>query len=120
MNYLQIEIGGKLRGLKFNQGAVDIYLTKLNYTEVGASTIYAAFYAGLMGNVIAKGEQSDFTYEEVTEWVDDIYENGKEEIIKQVDSVFTETNAYKKRLEELTAKVKELQGEVEDVKKNEE
>jgi len=108
MNYAQIHIGGRDRGLKFNQGAVDVYFQKLNYSELGASAIYATFYAGLIGNCIVKGEQADFDFEQVCEWVDELYEQGKKEEIERVCAVFADANSYKQRLAEITDRIRTM------------
>lgn len=109
-NYIQVKnFGGADRGLKFNNGAMDVYFQRINYVEVGASAIYAAFYAGLIGNDIAKGVQSDYTPEQVSEWVDELYEQNREQEIEAVCNMLAETNVYKKRLEDLKEKIRALQ-----------
>lgn len=107
MNYLQIEIGGKHRGLKFNQLAFQLFCQKAKF-ELAAETsqVYAMFYGGLVGNCVAKGEEEDFTYEQVCDWVDELYltDDGRE-IIKQVDKALTETQVFKKTFSELIEKL---------------
>lgn len=116
-NYIQILIGGQQRGLKFNNAAVDCYWQKVNFNEAETSSIYATFYAGLIGNDIAKGVQhSEFKYEEVTDWVDELSLQDHNPI-KQVCDLFAETAFYKKRLENIQEKVRSL-SEVEDPEAN--
>ena len=106
-------VGGKDRTFRCNQGAMDVYFQRINYNEVGASAIYATFYSGLIGDAIYRGEQVDFTYGDVVDWVEEIYADGRQEDIKKVCDVFAEANAYKTRLAELVSKIKD----VEEVKK---
>lgn len=100
-NYVQIEIGGELRGLKFNQGAnVEIQL-KIGKSKNAMFGCYAVVYGGLIGNCFVKGIEPDFTFEDVCGWVDEI----------QDESIFTSiTDAYKASLPvvEETAKKKKL------------
>lgn len=83
MSYIQIEIGGKLRGLKFNQGAhVEIFnkIGQANNNVVFAG--YAVVWAGLKANSYVKGEEIDFTFEQVCDWVDAMKE---EDLMKMTD-----------------------------------
>jgi hypothetical protein len=98
-NYIQIEIGGKLRGLKFNQLALEVYNKNIDFERPMASAIYATFYAGLLGNCYVKREEPDFTFEQVTDWVDEIFSEKKDEIEK-VCKVWEDTNVYKDWLKE--------------------
>ena len=47
MSYIQINIGGKLRGLKFNQYAVIVMAQKSDLENYEATAGYAMVYAGL-------------------------------------------------------------------------
>src|ERR1035437_7086853 len=101
MSYIQIELGGKSRGLKFNNRAIDAYWGKINFKEVEGSSVYAAIYAGLIGNDIAKGIQnSDYDYELVTEWVDEL-ENNNPDSLGEALKMFTESQSYKSKLEKI-------------------
>ena len=91
MSYLQIELGGKLRGLKFNQLAIEIIST-YNDLESNTSFLYAMIYGGLRGNTYVKREEADYTFEEVCDWVDAM--ENKEEIVAKVTSTLTETNIW--------------------------
>ena len=117
MSYIEVQLGGEKRGLKFNNGAVDAYWQKVNFNEMAASSVYATIYAGLVGNDLAKGvQESAFTYEAVTEWVDELYNNDEAALVEACE-LFGETTSYKKRLEKIQEKVRLMQGEV-DEKKN--
>jgi hypothetical protein len=91
MSYLQIELGGKLRGLKFNQLAIEIIST-YNDLESNTSFLYAMIYGGLRGNTYVKREEADYTFEEVCDWVDAM--ENKEEIVAKVTATLTETNIW--------------------------
>ena len=117
MNYKQIEIGRKLRGLKFNMAAIDVYFQKINFVELNASTIYATFYAGLVGNCIIKNEEIDFSFETVCDWVDDLFNEGKRTLIEEVCAMMAETDSYKTRLNIIKEKVDDLNEETKKKKK---
>lgn len=94
MSYIKVELGGKEYGLKFNQLALEIIRSKSN-PQSDIQNVYALFYGGLRGNSFVKEEEPDYTFENVCDWVDDLYlkpEAG--EIIKKVSDVFTSTQMY--------------------------
>lgn len=106
MSYIQIELGGKPRGLKFNQLSLEVYTKNINFEAVQTSSIYATFYAGLIGNTYAKREEADFTFEDVCTWVDDLYEKGRTEEIKKVCDMWGETHVYREWLKQFQDKVR--------------
>ena len=81
MNYIQINIGGRLRGWKINQMTMELW-SKLTYGSAEASTSnYAAVYAGLVANCYVKreeftktvdGKEVAATFEDVCDWVEQI------------------------------------------------
>lgn len=91
MSYLQIDLGGKIRGLKFNQLAIEIIST-YNDLESNTSFLYAMIYGGLRGNTYVKREEANYTFEEVCDWVDAM--ENKEEIVAKVTATLTETNIW--------------------------
>jgi len=91
MSYLQIDLGGKMRGLKFNQLAIEIIST-YNDLESNTSFLYAMIYGGLRGNTYVKREEADYTFEEVCDWIDAM--ENKEEIVAKVTATLTETNIW--------------------------
>lgn len=94
MSYIQVEIGGKLRGLKFNQGAIMWMQDKVDPTNFEATTGYAIVWGGLRANCYVKGEEPDFTFEQVCDWVDAL----PLETNKLITECFQESEAWRKRL----------------------
>jgi hypothetical protein len=92
MSYLQLELGGKLRGLKFNQLAIEIISTH-NDNSTNSGFMYAMIYGGLMGNSYVKREEPDYTFEEVCDWVDTM--ENKAEAMSKVTDVLTSTQVWK-------------------------
>jgi hypothetical protein len=95
MSYIQIEIGGKLRGLKFNQYAVVTMAQYADLENYEATAAYAMIYAGLKACLYVKREESDFTFEQCCDWVDQL---GTDQILK-IYEVFAETQVYKNLIE---------------------
>ena len=92
MSYLQIEIGGKQRGLKFNQLAIEI-MSQYNDTGTNTGFLYAMIYGGLRGNTYVKREEPDYTFEQVCDWVDELKD--KENVIVEVTNKLQETQIWK-------------------------
>lgn len=95
MSYIEINLGSKNRGLKFNQYAVVTMAQYLDFENVPATYGYALVYAGLKGNCYVKREEPDFNFENVCEWVDEMsYED-----ITKVRDCFEETQLFKQMIE---------------------
>jgi len=92
MSYIQIEIGGKLRGLKFNQLAIVILSQKADPERYSETANYAMVFAGLTANCYVKQDPADFTFEEVCDWVDLL----SQETIDAIDKALGEAQAYRK------------------------
>jgi len=92
MSYLQINIGGKERGLKFNQLAIET-IAKYNDAETISGLLYAMIYGGLKANAYVKREEPDFTFEQVCDWVDEL--ENKEEISDNISRCVMETQSWK-------------------------
>ena len=106
MSYIKIELGGKERGLKFNQLALEIIRSKSNPLS-DIQNVYALFYGGLRGNSFVKEEEPDYTFEQVCDWVDEIYiKPDAAEIINKVSGVFTSTQMYQNLIAEENGKAK--------------
>lgn len=92
MSYTSIELGGKTRGLKFNQLAIEL-LNQYNDVQSTSAFVYAMIYAGLRGNTYVKREEPDYTFEDVCDWVDAIKDKAK--VIEDVTKAMTETQLWK-------------------------
>jgi hypothetical protein len=76
--YIQLELGGKKRGIKFGNYALMEY-SKLNGTGVAEfdetnpiKLCADLVYCGLKNNCFIKKEIEDFTQDDVLTWVDDM------------------------------------------------
>lgn len=107
MSYIKVLLAGKERALKFNQLSIEVFTANINYEATETSSIYSIFFAGLTGNCFAKREEVDFTFEQVCDWVDDLFDKDQAKI-KEVCNLFTETNAYKNWFENFSEKVRSL------------
>ena len=90
MSYTQIEIGGKLRGLKFNKMAQLILQDKVMAGNL-MSGVYALVYAGLVSNDYVKGVEPDYTFENVCDWTDNL----SEDAMLKIQDAYQLTEAYK-------------------------
>ena len=93
---MDIKIGGKIRGVKFNQLSLE-ELIKNNLSGMeGVGATYAIVHAGLVGSSFVRREEIDYTFENVADWIDEISmsEEGIK-IISEVISAFVESTAYK-------------------------
>lgn len=104
MSYIQIELKGKKRGLKFNQLAIEIFSKHLDDTS-NASMIYACIYAGLRGNSYVKREDVDYTFEDVCDWVDE----ASEEALTAASDCMASTDAWKKALSKIEDSIRLMQ-----------
>jgi hypothetical protein len=91
MSYVQVEMGGKLRGLKFNKMAQLILESKVQPGNI-ISGVYALVYAGLKANCYAKDEVADFSFEDACDWADLL----SDEDSLKIQLAFQETESYKK------------------------
>lgn len=107
MSYIQINIGGKLRGLKFNQMAVEVFTQHLSDVGFDTSTVYAMVYAGLSANCYQKQEVQGFTFSDVIDWVDAIVDSGDTSGIEDVKVVFQEIQSYKTWAANFQEKIRE-------------
>lgn len=119
MNFIEIELGGKLRGLKFNNYAIEQFQRKMFKNESAltegsnAATVYGIFFAGLTANCFTNDVEVDFTYKEVEDWVDEATDDD----VKKVCDLFAETNVYKKWLDKVKEAVKSETDKKKAVKK---
>lgn len=100
--YIQIELGGQQRALKFNMHAIEMIGRNEVTTEHGNLTCF--IYAGLCGNSFAKSAGSkplcDESFEEVSEWAEDIIIEKKEDVKAEVLKAFAESKPMKRLAEQ--------------------
>lgn len=100
-NYMSLEIGGKVRGLKFNVGLLKclegiIGGDPLQYKTEGSSFseilpfAINITHAALLSNCLSKKEAPDFTAEDVEQWVNDLSGYDLTEIINQYNGIFSQ------------------------------
>jgi polyhydroxyalkanoate synthesis regulator phasin len=111
--YIEAELGGRKRGLKFNLASVEVFEKKIKAVTFEAANtvgIYATFWCGLVGQAIRKNEDMDFTYEDVQDWVDELYDKGDEgkEVIRLVCNKWEETHQYKDWLAEFQERIRTI------------
>ncbi len=97
MSYIQIEIGGKERGLKFNQLAIEI-IASYNDGATTSSFMYAMYYGGLRGNSYVKREETDYTFEQVCDWVDEL--KNKSEVNEKVVNMMQSTALWQELIKD--------------------
>jgi cytochrome c1 len=114
--YINVNIGGKERGLKFNQMSLEVFTKNLDENAIKSTSIYATFYAGLVGNCYAKREEPDFTFEQVVDWVDELYETDQSTITKVCDA-WEETNVFRTWLAEFQDRINTILGKEKKSKK---
>ena len=97
MSYIQLEIEGVKRGLKFNQMALIVFsqMTDTTSKETSLATAgYALFYAGLKANCYVKMEEADFTFEQACDWFDTL----KDEQVAAITAAYQETQKFSEAL----------------------
>lgn len=92
-NYIQVEIGGKLRGLKFSQATNAEIIDRVE--KIGGTTneVLAGcivIFCGLYINCIIKGVEVDFTFEDVCDWA----EGMRVEDINKITECYNSTIAF--------------------------
>ena len=116
-NYIQIEIGGKLRGWKVNQLTLEIWSNKTSAEFSNSSSNYAAVYAGLVSNCYVKSEEPDFTFEDVCDWVEEMNNNNDLTVLELIKKTFEESQAYIATLDRLNARLIKMKPVVDEDKK---
>lgn len=116
MNYTTIEILGKQRGIKFNIYAIEVLRSKFKEGS-DASILYAAVWGGLLGNMYVKGEEPDFTFEQLVDAIDDIV-SVNPDALANVINCLNESKAWQetvKRGQEELDKKKQTENTVETI-----
>lgn len=115
-------IGGRERPFKFSQYALEIFSRYIDFDALNSSAIYACVYAGLMGACFSNDrEEPDFTFADVVEWIDKMYEDGEKETISEILKAWEQTFAYREWTKELNEtlrnQIKPVEGKLKNKKK---
>jgi hypothetical protein len=98
-NYMQMELGGTVRGLKFNIGTLKYlkeitgvdpvdYRAESNKMEDLIPFATRILHAALLSNLLSKKEDPDFTAEDVDAWVTDLTVADLTEVIHRYNEIF--------------------------------
>ena len=122
MSYIQVQIGGKLRGLKFNQLSIEVFSKHFRYEdssegvkhtedEMALTSLIACVYAGLVANCYAKREEPDFNFENVCDWVEaELIQAKNTDVVKAINDCFESSTAYIFSMNEMAARQEEITG----------
>lgn len=94
--YIELQIGGELRGLKFNQHCYINFYKEVDLTDYEGTFQYAAVWAALKANAYVKRIEFTEKYETVCDWVDLM----KLEDKKTVKETFENSEVYKNLVED--------------------
>jgi hypothetical protein len=108
---ITLQLGGKERTLKFNMRALETLSEVKLAGDIGLSSAAVIVYAGLIGWHYAKQTQPDFTFEDVSEWVEDIMLSEDRGVIADVNECFESSRAFKFIQENAKKKVAQLTGQ---------
>lgn len=86
MAYIEIDIGGQKRGLKFNQMTDVEFKVKLGKSTNDAAYTYAMVWAALISNCFVKGIEVDFSFEDVCDWCEKISDDDFYKILEAYKS----------------------------------
>lgn len=106
MSRIEINIGGKIRGWKANQLTVELFSKFVKQDGIEITSLYAAVYSGLMADLYVNRAEPDFTFADVCDWVDAIYEGKDLSIISAVNDAFEDSAAYISTMEKLQDKIR--------------
>jgi hypothetical protein len=124
--YIQAEILGKVRGLKFGTLAAENITMRLlalgsatngNYSSAMMSII---MYWGLFNNYFVKQQDMDFDFEQVSDFVDEKF--GKpdtEEYFSPIIKAYEESQRTKDYIEGLKGKIEEVKKKMESISSQE-
>jgi hypothetical protein len=113
--YLQADILGKARGLKFGTLAAENILVELSALGVATGGNYnsammaTVIYWGLYNNAFVKKETLDVTFEQICDWVDDHwYDAAQQKIMTEIVQTYETSKHSVMVLEKLEKQLEEL------------
>lgn len=118
--YIQADILGKIRGLKFGTLATEqivLELAKLNADTnfYNSAMIAIIVYWGLYNNSFIKREQMDYTFEDVVNWIEDNLD--KQETLTEIVQCFEGSKATKLLIESAEEVKKKMNDSISKPKK---
>ena len=92
--YIEIEIDGRKCGLKFNMYAIEQMPTIMGNSGT-IKTYTAIIYAGMLGNAYVKQKEPEFTFEQISDFVDAGWAENGIEFFTKIDEVFSHSIVMK-------------------------
>ena len=107
---ITLQLGGKERTLKFNMRALETLSEVKLAGDFGLSSIAVVVYAGLIGWHYVKQIKPDFTFEDVSEWVEELTLSGDTQVLSDINDCLGDSRAFKFIEEGAKKKVAQLSG----------
>lgn len=98
MNYIQKEIGGKLRGLKFNRMADAEYFKRVGNNENSIFKAHCMIWSAMVANCYVKGIEVDFTFEETSDWCEELPDAEQAKFYSDVMEVYKSVHKFEEDL----------------------
>lgn len=98
----EVSLGGQVRNLHFGRIAVEVFSKYINQEAVESTFPYAVFYGGMYEHNFRKQKEKDYTFKDVTTWVDTLKET--KEGLKEVERIckgFAKAPEYLNFLEQM-------------------
>jgi hypothetical protein len=109
---ITLNLGGKERTLKFNMRALEVLSEAKCAGDFGISSVSIVVYAGLIGWHYAKQMDPDFTFEEVSDWVEELTMSEDAKVLSGVNECFENSRAFKYVSENAKKKVARSNGQI--------
>lgn len=92
---LILQIGGKERKLKINMPALEEFALRIHYANQSQIKLnIVIIYACLVGASFATEEEQDYTFEDVAEWVDQLYLDKRQDEINTIALAWGKSQHY--------------------------
>lgn len=91
---ITLDLGGKKRTLKFNMRAVEAFGEIKAAGGAGITASTGMIYAGLIGHCYEQQVEPDFSFSDVSGWIEDMYFSGNTEALEKADKCFSESRAF--------------------------
>ena len=111
MSYILLkDFIGKDRGWKVNMMTIELWSKQLDDSAFQSTSLYGAVYAGLVANCKVKQEEPDFTYEDISDLVDEmnLTDEGRK-VLSDIKFKFEESQYYIELIKRLKQQVDEIE-----------